>query len=360
MMNYKIAPAKLLVNDSVINDDKILKSLIDKNTKIALITEKKLLIKFNKKLKNLLGFKPIRCWFSGECSFEEIRKITQKIKSADTIIAFGGGKLSDTSKVVSERLNTALITIPTSAATCAAFTSIAPIYFPDGRKLKTVELKKCPDVCIIDYEVLLNQPPRLLSSGIVDAIAKFYETTAFLTGYPEERNDPFITTAFSITEHIYKNVYEFSIRAMRDLHKKKISEGFKKIVYTNIVLAGLVSGIGGKRCRTVVAHAVANGLTHLKQTRNTLHGEKVGFGVLLQLILEEKFDELYKLIRLLRSLGALNKIISIFKGRSYSELKKPLKIATTPDESIRFFFRKVTQDDLWNAILKLNDVINST
>jgi len=51
--------------------------------------------------------------------------------------------------------------------------------------------------------------------------------------------------------------------------------------------AGLIGGIGGARCRTVAAHAVHNGLTQLHASHGRLHGEKVGFGILVQLRLEE-------------------------------------------------------------------------
>jgi glycerol dehydrogenase len=37
----------------------------------------------------------------------------------------------------------------------------------------------------------------------------------------------------------------------------------------------------------VAAHAVHNGLTHLQASHGHLHGEKVGFGILVQLRLEE-------------------------------------------------------------------------
>ncbi|MFL0756837.1 MAG: iron-containing alcohol dehydrogenase family protein, partial [Prochlorococcus sp.] len=51
--------------------------------------------------------------------------------------------------------------------------------------------------------------------------------------------------------------------------------------------AGLIGGIGGSRCRTVAAHAVHNGLTQLEACHEMLHGEKVGYGILVQLRLEE-------------------------------------------------------------------------
>jgi glycerol dehydrogenase len=49
----------------------------------------------------------------------------------------------------------------------------------------------------------------------------------------------------------------------------------------------VIGGIGGAQCRTVAAHAVHNGLTHVAASHGTLHGEKVAFGILVQLRLEE-------------------------------------------------------------------------
>ena len=57
-------------------------------------------------------------------------------------------------------------------------------------------------------------------------------------------------------------------------------------------MAGVIGGMGGAVCRTVAAHAVHNGLTHVSATGlnvpgGTLHGEKVAYGILVQLRLEE-------------------------------------------------------------------------
>lgn len=54
-----------------------------------------------------------------------------------------------------------------------------------------------------------------------------------------------------------------------------------------VLLAGVIGGLGGAQCRTVAAHAIHNGLTHLPQAHGTLHGEKVAYGILVQLRLEE-------------------------------------------------------------------------
>ena len=71
-----------------------------------------------------------------------------------------------------------------------------------------------------------------------------------------------------------------------------------------------MGGLGGARCRTVAAHAVHNGLTQLQACHHVLHGEKVGFGILVQLRLEERLggnrlaaQAHRQLLPLLRQLG---------------------------------------------------------
>jgi glycerol dehydrogenase len=65
------------------------------------------------------------------------------------------------------------------------------------------------------------------------------------------------------------------------------SQAWVRVAEASALTAGLIGGIGGARCRTVAAHAVHNGLTQLQACHGALHGEKVGYGILVQLRLEE-------------------------------------------------------------------------
>jgi glycerol dehydrogenase len=62
---------------------------------------------------------------------------------------------------------------------------------------------------------------------------------------------------------------------------------WQEVVDATVLLAGVIGGLGGAQCRTVAAHAVHNGLTHLPGSHHALHGEKVAYGILVQLRLEE-------------------------------------------------------------------------
>jgi glycerol dehydrogenase len=63
---------------------------------------------------------------------------------------------------------------------------------------------------------------------------------------------------------------------------KVVTPAVEAIVETNTLLSGLSSENGGH----AAAHSIHNGLTTLKVVARKLHGEKVAFGVLAQLVLE--------------------------------------------------------------------------
>ena len=65
------------------------------------------------------------------------------------------------------------------------------------------------------------------------------------------------------------------------------SDEWREVVDASVLMAGVIGGMGGAQCRTVAAHAVHNGLTQILASHGMLHGEKVAYGILVQLRLEE-------------------------------------------------------------------------
>lgn len=198
---------------------------------------------------------------------------------ATMIIGAGGGKALDAAKLIGEQTNLPVITIPTTAATCAAWTALSNVYSDEGAFSYDVTLSRCPNLMLVDYELITSAPPRTLVAGIGDAIAKWYEAS--------------ISSGSSDRTMVIAAVQE--ARILRDILLQKSLEAlqnpgsdvWREVVDATVCLAGVIGGIGGAQCRTVAAHAVHNGLTHLPQVHHTLHGEKVAYGVLVQLRLEE-------------------------------------------------------------------------
>jgi glycerol dehydrogenase-like iron-containing ADH family enzyme len=219
--------------------------------------------------------------YTPDCCETSLDRLLQAASAhrADLIIGIGGGKCLDSAKLLAHRCQLPVVTIPTSGATCAAWTALSNIYSESGAFLEDVSLPKCPDLLILDYGIVATAPPRTLVAGIGDAIAKWYEAS--------------VSSGHSSQTLLIAAVQQ--ARVLRDILFQKSaaaiahpgSEDWQEVVDATVLLAGVIGGLGGAQCRTVAAHAVHNGLTHLPGSHHALHGEKVAYGILVQLRLEE-------------------------------------------------------------------------
>jgi glycerol dehydrogenase len=220
--------------------------------------------------------------YGADCSEAGLAALRQAASSdheADFIIGVGGGKALDAAKLLAYQCQLPIVTIPTSAATCAAWTALSNIYSEQGAFLYDVALAKCPDLLILDYGLVQTASQRTLVAGIGDALAKWYEASVS-SGHSERT---LIIGAVQQARVLRDILFQKSAEALRSPG----SEVWQDVVDASVLLAGVIGGLGGAQCRTVAAHAVHNGLTHLLESHGTLHGEKVAFGILVQLRLEE-------------------------------------------------------------------------
>jgi len=198
---------------------------------------------------------------------------------ADFIIGVGGGKALDMAKLVASEARLPIVTIPTSGATCAAWTALSNIYTEKGAFQYDIPLPHAPNLLLLDYDLIATAPKRTLIAGIGDALAKWYEAS--------------VSSGDSTAALTVAAVQQ--ARVLRDILLQKTAtaleniggEVWREIVDATVLLPGVIGGLGGVNCRTVGAHAIHNGLTHLEATHDILHGEKVAYGILVQLRLEE-------------------------------------------------------------------------
>lgn len=219
--------------------------------------------------------------YGADCSEAGLVAMHQAAEAhqADFVIGVGGGKALDAAKLLAYQRQIPVATIPTSAATCAAWTALSNIYSEQGAYLYDVALPLCPDVLIVDYGIISTASPRTLVAGIGDALAKWYEASVS-SGHSEQT---ILVSAVQQARILRDLLFQKSTTALQ----QPGSQTWKDVVDASVMLAGVVGGLGGAQCRTVAAHAVHNGLTQLIASHNILHGEKVAYGILVQLRLEE-------------------------------------------------------------------------
>jgi glycerol dehydrogenase len=123
--------------------------------------------------------------------------------------------------------------------------------------------------------------------------------------------------------------------------------------------AGLIGSIGGARCRTVAAHAVHNGLTQLEASHGHLHGEKVGFGILVQLRLEEQLggnrlaeQARRQLLPLFERLGLPVSLAQLgLGGASLQDLEQACRFACREGSDLHHLPFRVDPTDLLAALV---------
>ncbi|MGF1478617.1 MAG: iron-containing alcohol dehydrogenase family protein [Cyanophyceae cyanobacterium] len=213
-----------------------------------------------------------------ETSLEALRAAVER-HQADLVVGVGGGKALDAAKLLAHQQGLPVVTIPTSAATCAAWTALANVYSDEGAFQYDVALSRCPDLLILDYTLVQSAPRRTLVAGIGDAIAKWYEASVS-SGHATAT----LTIAAVQQARVLRDI--LFQRAAAALENPG-GEDWREVVDATVLLAGVIGGLGGANCRTVAAHAVHNGLTHVRASHQALHGEKVAYGILVQLRLEE-------------------------------------------------------------------------
>jgi glycerol dehydrogenase len=229
----------------------------------------------------LQGLAIAQASYGSDCSEAGLADLLEAVAhhQADLIIGVGGGKALDMAKLVAHRCNLPVVTVPTSGATCAAWTALSNVYSEQGAFLYDVSLVKCPDLLILDYDLMQTASRRTLVAGIGDALAKWYEASVS-SGHSEQT---LIIAAVQQARVLRDLLFQKSAAALQ----APGSGAWREVVDATVLLAGVIGGLGGAQCRTVAAHAVHNGLTQLPQSHGVLHGEKVAYGILVQLRLEE-------------------------------------------------------------------------
>lgn len=221
--------------------------------------------------------------FGGECSDAEVTRLSAI--DADVFVAVGGGKLVDTAKLLAYQKRVPLIVIPTLASNCAAFTPLSVVYNEQGAYERYDVFRVVIERVIVDARVILESPYEYFRAGVVDTVAKFYEAR-FLSG--EDSPDAGINTGLALADQC-RRLIEIDIT---EANFNTYGEDIRFAVDHVIAIGGAVGGFGDAGTRVAVAHAVHNALSRFESTHVFLHGDKVGFGLIVQERLQGSDDAL--------------------------------------------------------------------
>ena len=225
---------------------------------------------------------------NGYCSFEAAEKISSFMKESgcDIVIGVGGGKIMDLAKAIAAMADTPVINIPTSAATCAACTPLSVMYTEQGQTVPgSTKHRLSVNAVLVDLDFMLTQPPRLLIAGAYDSMAKYIETAMRIKGKTEDEMQLGIDYAFLLSKQIYEDIRRLLPEALEALKNGVCTKAFEKLVYINLGVTGVISGIAKGSGQTAFAHEFYEAVRTVftKEAASFIHGELVGMALALQL-----------------------------------------------------------------------------
>ncbi|MGR9049782.1 iron-containing alcohol dehydrogenase family protein [Halobacillus faecis] len=269
--------------------------------------------------------------YEGECTHQEVERIGENITSTDVLIGVGGGKILDLAKACGDHLDLPVILIPTLVSNCAAWTPLSVFYDEDGNFHEYTIFKRSTYMVFIDPDMLAHSPVKYLRAGIGDTIAKWYEADV-LTKHLKEKPLP-----LEIALHAAKLCRDILFQEGKDAvlanEKAQCTTAFTRVAETIIMAGGMVGGYGDGYGRISGAHSIHNGLTKVPGTHAFLHGEKVAYGILVQLALEGETEQIQQLIPFYKSMR-LPLSLKDLDADSLDDIDTISYYSTRPSESI--------------------------
>jgi glycerol dehydrogenase len=223
--------------------------------------------------------------FGGECSPAEIERVKAAARQhqAQVLVGAGGGKVLDTARAAAADLDLPVVSCPTVASSDAPCSALSVLYTEEGVFLEYRFYRKNPDLVLVDTGVIAQGPPRLLVAGMGDALATWFEAKTCVEGAVKNmRGGASTRSALALAQLCYGTLLEDGVEALRAVQTRVVTPALERLVEANTLL----SGLGFESSGLAAAHAVHNGLTAAPGTHPYFHGEKVAFGLLVQLVLE--------------------------------------------------------------------------
>ena len=204
---------------------------------------------------------------------------------------------------------------------------------------------------LVEPRVLLHSPRSLMVAGIGDTLAKWYEADAIISQL-DVQVLPIQVSHFA-AEKCRDILLNESINALKAMEEQQLNQSFIDVIETNLIIGGMVGGFGDDYGRTAGAHSIHDALTLLPASHRQLHGNKVAYGVFVQLAIEEKWQEIAELIPFYHQLGLPISLKEMEMDLTEAEYQEVAERACIEGETIHYMKQKITPEIVKTAMQDL-------
>ena len=243
--------------------------------------------------------------YGENCTYATVEKLRAMplYQEADMVFGVGGGKALDTVKCLCITDDKPVFAFPTIASNCSACTSVSIMYNEDGTFLKPHFFIRPVMHSFIDTEIIAKAPSQYMWAGIGDTYAKYYEA---MISSRNERLEHFTALGVAVSRMCCDPLIEYGPQALEDHRKGLCTYDVEQVVLAIVVTTGIASIFLTKDYtpdyNSGLAHAVFYAMTSYPVIEERhLHGEVVGFGILLALLVDQQDEEFEKIYRLNRA-----------------------------------------------------------
>lgn len=303
--------------------------------KVVLVGGKRALKAASPKIKQALKDSEIELTgefiYGDECTMTNVNNLMSKkeVKDADVIFIAGGGKATDTGKILANKLNKNAFSFPTICSNCSAVTAIAVVY-NDDKTFSHYELIPAPVHMFVDTSTIAEAPEEYLWAGIGDGLSKQPEV-AYAT--KDVELDHIASMGLTLSKSCEKPFLKYGKQAIEDCRNNRPTKAIEEIAMDILVSTGYVSNLTNQPeyyYNSSLAHIFYNTSTEIAREGDYLHGELVSFGVLVLHAYAQQHEELDKIAKFNKEVGLPITLSDI--GLTEDDLEKMAEAAPNTTE----------------------------